>query len=114
MVDFTTETPNSIPGLFGDPAEKTEEKIAQALFNTQDLQTKTQLKDPLKWSTLQMIQMIFEKNKLLISNERLQKWVENCMRNLISDERKGRAEFIAVISALSQKEKPAPPTNKFI
>jgi hypothetical protein len=108
-----TENPNTLSGLFGDPAEKTEEKIAKELFNMNDLQTKTQLKNPLIWSTLQMIQMIFQKNNLQISNDRIDKWIENSMRNLISDERKGRSEFIQVISALSQKEKPVGSTPKW-
>lgn len=109
-----TETPNNLTGLFGDPAERTEEKIAKELFNMNDLQTKTQLNSPLRWSTLQLIQEIFAKNKLLVANDRLQKWVENSMRNLISDDRKGRAEFIEVIGALANKPKESTIPNKFL
>lgn len=107
----TLETPNDLSGIFGEPSEKTEEKIANALFDCKnDLQTKTQLNSPLRWSTLQMIESILIKNELLLSNNRLKDWIYNAMRNLISDARKGRSEFISVIEALAQKEKNKLPT----
>lgn len=100
-----TETPNNLNGLFGEPSERTDEKIAKELFTDKDLSTKTALRSPLRWSTLQMIQLILAKNNLSLSNSRISEWIHNAMLNLISEERKGRTEFIAVIEALAQKEK---------
>lgn len=81
-------------------------KIVEQLLNNENLSSKTELAKPLRWSCLDTIREYVEKHELKRSNEILNKFIETSFTFLISNERKGRAEYIEALKSLANIDKP--------
>lgn len=89
-------------------------KIVEHLLNNTDLSSKTELNKPLRWSCLDSIRDFIDKHKMNYSRDILEKFIQTSFTYLISNERKGREEYIKALNALSnlsEQPKPISPLN---
>lgn len=95
-----------LAGLFENDNEMDmKQKIVEELLNTDNnLETKTQMNKPLKWSCLQTIDEFIESKKLPKSAGILGNFMKTSYKYLISSDRKGRLEYIEALKSLSNLE----------
>ena len=102
---------SEISNLFGNSEESDlKKKIVDTLINTENLEGKTQLNKPLKWSILKTIEEFLLSHNLPKSNAILKNWMETSFIYLISDNRKGRQEIIEALKSLTNVEHTIQPT----
>jgi hypothetical protein len=88
-------------------------KIVEQLLSKENLESKTELLNPLRWSCLDSIRDFIDKHKMNYSKLILEKFIQTSFIYLISKERKGRDEYIRALNALSNFIEPSKiaPTN---
>jgi response regulator of citrate/malate metabolism len=94
----------SIADLFTNVDQKDDDlrqKVVEKLINNEDLESKTELNKPLRWSCLETIQNFIEKKDMSITANILKNFMNTSFTYLISNERKGRKEYIEALNALS-------------
>lgn len=79
--------------------KETESKSVGALFNTQNISLKTELngKEPMLFSTGKVISQRFQINELDV-------WLNHVLEFKVSNERKGRREYIEGLHAQEKRE----------
>lgn len=96
----------SLSEVFNNDKEiEIQQKIVEELLNSQNLDSKTELQKPMKWSILRVIISFLESKKLLKSSKILDEFVNTSFKYLISLDRKGRIEYIQALQAVNEKEK---------
>jgi hypothetical protein len=112
------ENLNPFAELFGTikQEEDIKREIVRELLTSDNLETKTELTNPLKWSCLTQIQTFVENHQMKISSQILKSFVQISFSYLISKDRKGRDEYIKALNALSnfidqEKQKSNNPLN---
>lgn len=81
------------------------QKIVEELLNTEkNLDTKTELHKPLRWSCLDMIKEFIDKKQMPKSTEILSRFMNTSFKYLISSKREGRKEYIEALKSLSHLE----------
>jgi hypothetical protein len=86
------------------------QKIVEQLLTNENLSSKTELLKPLRWSCLDSIRDFIEKHKMVYSTKILEKFIQTSFTYLISNERKGRNEYIQALKALGNLEELPKPT----
>lgn len=82
--------------------EDLKQKIVEELLNNEhNLETKTELSKPIKWSTLSVIKSFIEDKKLPNASSILEKFMKTSFTYLISKQREGRKEYILALNALT-------------
>ena len=76
-------------------------KIVEQLLNNENLETKTELSKPLRWSCMNSVKEFIQNHNLPISSSILQNFINTSFRYLISNKRKGREEYIKALNALN-------------
>jgi hypothetical protein len=76
------------------------EIVLELLNSDNNLEEKTELGKPLKWSCLKAIQSFIEANDLPKSANILDSFINISFRYLISNSRKGRNEYIEALKSL--------------
>lgn len=101
---------NPFNQLFENTKEEIDvkKKIVEELLTNENLESKTELKAPLRWSCLDSIRDYVSKHNMPYSAIILEKFIQTSFKYLISNERKGRAEYIEALKALSNLEQPKP------
>jgi hypothetical protein len=93
---------NPLSQLFSNTADEDLRKaVVEKLINNDDLESKTELIKPLRWSCLNSIEDFIKSHKLPISSTILQLFIKTSFKYLISNDRKGRIEYIEALKALS-------------
>lgn len=97
---------NSLNDLFSKNEETDVKKqiVEKLLNNDDDIASKTELLKPLRWSCLDSIRDFIEKHKMTYSTTILKKFIETSFIYLISNERKGRTEYINALKALAKMD----------
>lgn len=80
-------------------------KTIEYLFSDENMEKKTELDKPLKWSALKMIEQKLRAKKLRKSATLLKRFTETCFRYLVSYKRKGIHELIEALKSLTAFEK---------
>lgn len=95
--------PNPFETLFKDSGieENPQTKIVNELLSDDNLDKKTELDKPLKWSALKVIQMKLEAKKMLNSTAILEEFIDKSFKYQISKKRKSRAEFVEALKAFN-------------
>lgn len=78
-----------------------QKKIVEELLNEEHLETKTELRKPLRWSCMNIVQKFIDNHKLPTSAQILGDFLDISFRYLISNERKGRGEYIEALKSLN-------------
>lgn len=92
-----------IDGIFLDSAKfNAQKEIIERLLDNENLETKTDLDNPLRFACLNVIQKELSKYKLSISSNILSEFIIDSEKFLISKNRKGRLEYIQALQMLSQ------------
>lgn len=79
-----------------------QKEIIERLLDDKNLETKTELDNPLRFSCLTMIENILEKHQLINSATILKNFTTVSFKYLISKNRKGRIEYIEALQMLNQ------------
>lgn len=95
------KTDNPFSQLFAS-GNKDEEnfKMVNSLFSTENLEHKTDLTNPLKFSILKQLQLYLKNKNLLMSANILEQFINTSFSYLISKNRSGRTEFVSVLQSL--------------
>lgn len=81
-----------------------EYQLLEELFNFEkNLETKTELIEPLKWATLTMITEFLEEKKMVTSAKILNDFMKSSYKLLISKNRKGREEYVKALNTINMK-----------
>jgi hypothetical protein len=80
------------------------EIVVELLNSDKNLDEKTELKKPLKWSALRSIRDYLDKLKLSHSSAILERFIKQCHKFLISKDRKGRDEYIKALNSIANLE----------
>lgn len=81
-----------------------EQKIVEELLNDKNLDTKTELEYPMKWSVLNVIADFLEFKQLKIPANTLRNFVNISFKYLISKNREGRKEYIQALQSVKEKQ----------
>lgn len=93
---------NTIDELFTDGQDlDLRKEIIEQLLNNENLETKTELHKPLRWSCLDTIKDFIEQKQLSKSANILKKFVNKSYQLLISHKREGRKEYVEALKSLS-------------
>lgn len=98
--------PSEIAGLIPKNKEKEmeiEQKIVEMLLNGKELDTKTELEFPLKWSALSIFCRYLKDKCLKYSNAILYEFIQQTLKYLISKGRKGREEYIEALKSIRER-----------
>lgn len=98
-----SEIPPELSGLFSDKREvDIKQKIVDELLNFENhLETKTELKQPIRWSVLTVLEKMLNDKALLTSTTVLRRFTELAFTYLISNDRKGRLEYVEALKSFS-------------
>ena len=88
-----------------------QKKIVEQLLNDENLDTKTELRKPLRWSCMNSIKDFIEEHKLPKSADILKEFINVSFKYLISNERKGRKEYIEALNSLNHGNSLIEPTK---
>lgn len=92
----------SLKDIFSNNEEQDmKREIVRELLTNNDMETKTELINPLRWCVLTQIKTFVNSKGLSSSASILQNFINTSFRYLISKERKGRTEYIEALKALS-------------
>lgn len=80
-------------------------KLIDQFFSDKDIEKKTELDKPLKWSALKMIEDKLEAKGLHLSANVIRQFRETSFRYLVSYKRQGRKEIIEALQSLTAFEK---------
>lgn len=80
------------------------EIVVELLNSDKNLDEKTELKKPLKWSALRSIREYLDKLELPHSSQILEGFIRQCHKFLISKDRKGRGEYIQALNSIASLE----------
>ena len=83
-------------------------KVVEQLLNDENLETKTELERPLRWSCITMMQQYIKDHKLKRSNKILDQFINVSFHYLISKNRQGRKEYIEALKSLSHLQDETP------
>ncbi|MGQ4876463.1 MAG: hypothetical protein ACP6IY_20560 [Promethearchaeia archaeon] len=86
-------------------------KVVEELLNDNNLETKTELERPLRWSCIKMVQEYIEDHNLKQSNKILNNFIDVSFHYLISKKRQGRKEYIEALKSLSHLQEDQKPVN---
>lgn len=86
-------------------------QIIEELLNEDNLETKTELDKPLRWSCLNSIDDFINSKQLPISSGILKKFIGMSYKLLISHKREGRKEYVEALKSLSMGLSPQKPIN---
>lgn len=104
--------PETINDLFNDKKDMDiKQKIVEELLNNKNLDTKTELSRPLRWSCMSTLTDYLDVHTLPISTKILKNFTNISFRYLISNDRKGRNEYIEALKHLSGMDKQNPLPN---
>lgn len=104
---------SEIAGLFEESREvDVKRQIVSELLSDENLDRKTELTIPLRWSCLKMIADTLERNELKRSALLLNNFITTSMKYLVSKGRKGRTEYIEALRALGAMDRAEPPPIK--
>jgi len=78
-----------------------QQKIVEELLSEKNLDRKTELLQPIKWSIFSILENFLLSKNLTKSAEIIQKFTNLSFRYLISKDRKGRAEYIEALGNLN-------------
>lgn len=96
-----TKSQSPLETLFNS-TPSVEREIVNELFSNENLDRKTELKHPVNWSIIDVIRQYLKDHNLPYSATILQNFIETSFRYLISKNRKGRAEYVEALKALSR------------
>lgn len=83
-----------------------EQKIVEELLNTEkNLDTKTELNYPIKWASLNLLQNYLELKGMENSSNVLKHFLNIAFKYLISNNRKGRLEYIQALQSVRENQK---------
>lgn len=99
---------SDVNSLFSNDEMDVKQKIVQELISNNNLEKKTELSNPLRWSCLTMIQEFILNHNLKQSSSILARFTETAFRYLISKERKGRVEYVEALKELEKADKDKP------
>ena len=103
--EIEIDTKEVVNKLFSFDETSDEQRIVHELLSEENLDRKTELSQPLRWSILSQIENLCEKFGLHKSNSILNQFIQTSFRYLISKDRKGRLEYIEALKALKLLEK---------
>lgn len=108
--------PSEMSGLFTDKAEMDmKQKIVEELLNNdKNLETKTELTQPVRWACMSMIKDVLKGKKLLFSSGLLNNFTKTAFTYLISKDRKGRLEYVDSLKSLTSTQPVAPQIQKLM
>jgi len=108
--------PSDMNDLFDNKQEMDikQKIVEELLINEKNLETKTELGQPIRWSCMSMIQDVLKEKKMKFSSELLEKFTKKAFTYLISKDRKGRAEYIEALKGLSQMSNRVPQLDKLM
>lgn len=86
--------------LFAEDSD-VEQKLVHELVGDENLEKKTELQFPLRWSVLTVIQEQLDQKAMPKSSQILSHFRETAFKYLISHDRKSRAEYIDALKAIS-------------
>ena len=90
------------------------EIVLELLDSEKNLDEKTELKAPLKWTCLKTIEDFTNKKELKWSESILKQFINQSHKYLISKDRKGRDEYIKSLQALSSMENSEQTTSNML
>jgi hypothetical protein len=94
---------SEIEKIFNDSAKfDAQQEIISRLLDDTNLETKTELDKPLRFSCLSIIQETLKDNTLNKSSLILEHFLKFSFKYLISHDRKGRKEYIEALQMLNQ------------
>ena len=93
---------DGIESLFQGQEVNVQQKIVQELLSVENLDRKTELDKPLKWSCLTTIEEFVKKYDLKFSANIINKFTDLSFRYLISKNRKGRSEYVEALKTFNQ------------
>lgn len=79
-----------------------EQEIIKKLLDDSNLETKTELDKPLRFSCLRVLKKLLENHNMKKSSTILEDFMIESFRFLISHEREGRKEIIKALQSLTQ------------
>jgi hypothetical protein len=100
-ITITQQSQSPLESLFNS-TPSVEREIVNELFSNENLDRKTELKHPVSWSIIDVIRQYLKDHQLPYSANILQNFIETSFRYLISKNRKGRAEYVEALKALSK------------
>lgn len=100
--------PTSLTDLLGSSKKDVdiEQKIVEELLNDKNLDTKTELTQPIKWVTLDSITDFLKGKNMIVSSGILNRFMNVAFKYLISKDRKGRLEYIQALQSIKEKQIP--------
>jgi hypothetical protein len=88
-------------GLMSESDPSIQMEIVDQLLSTDNLEQKTELEKPIKWSILTIVQTYLENKKMQKSANIIKNFVSISMRYLISKNRQSRKEYIEALNSLN-------------
>lgn len=88
--------------LMSDSDPSIQKEIVQELLSDENLEQKTELEKPIKWTILSLVQNFLESKKLTKSAGLLEQFKDIGMKYLISKNRQSRKEYIEALTNLNQ------------
>ena len=99
------ENEEMVKSMFSFDETSDEHKIVEEILSDVNLDKKTELSQPLRWSILFQIKLLCQNWNLNKSQDILDNFINTSFRYLISKDRKGRLEYIESLKALKSLEK---------
>lgn len=103
---------SEIKDIFGDNSKfDAQQAIVSQLLDDSNLETKTELEKPLRFSCLTIFQEVLKDNELTYSSKIIEMFIIKSCKFLISHNREGRKEIISALQAFNQQQMMIDKTN---
>jgi len=88
--------------LFEQKELNIQQKIVEELLNEKNLDRKTELAKPLRWSVMTTIENFLQSKQMALTQKIINDFTQLSFKYLISHERKSREEYIQALGNLTQ------------